>query len=81
MTILIRHKNPDGSTTGICNARCYNAKLDKCTCICGGINHQKGRNQAIKNTVKYRDSLIEILQAADLTFNPDQYELFEGSKL
>ncbi|MBA7603614.1 hypothetical protein ES703_10728 [subsurface metagenome] len=80
MTTLIIHKNPDGSITARCDARCYNAKLAKCTCICGGINHQKGKKQAIENTVKYRDSLIEALAAADLTFNPAQYELFEGEK-
>lgn len=81
MTTLIRHKNPDGSTTGLCNSKCYNAKLKKCTCICGGINHQKGKRQAIENTTKHRDSLIETLQAGDLTFNLAQYELFKQRKL
>lgn len=78
MTTLLLHRNPDGSITGRCDSRCYNAKLAKCTCICGGINHQKGKHQAIKNTTKNRNSLLEELQAADLTFNPAQYELFNG---
>lgn len=80
MTTLILHRNPDGAMTGRCNSRCYNAKLEKCTCICAGINHQKGKHQAIENTTKHRDSLIEALQAGDLTFKPAQYQLFEGGK-
>lgn len=26
-----------------CDSRCYNAKGDHCTCICGGKNHGKGQ--------------------------------------
>lgn len=80
MTTLILHRNPDGEMTGRCDSRCYNAKLVKCTCICTGINHQKGKNQATENTVKFRDRLIDALQAAHLTFNINQYQLFDGGK-
>ncbi|MBA7637589.1 hypothetical protein ES703_45235 [subsurface metagenome] len=81
MTTLIKHKNPDGSITGRCDQRCYNAKGPKCNCICGGINHGKGKKQAIDNTVKNRDSLIEWLQVVNLTFKLDQYEIFKRVKL
>lgn len=80
MTTLILHRNPDGSMTGRCDSRCYNAKLEKCTCICGGINHQKGQDQAIKNTVINRHLIFEQLEANDLTFVRGQYELFSGGK-
>ena len=44
MTVLIRQGNHQ------CNARCYNGKPEtKCTCICGGKNHAKGKVAAVQN--------------------------------
>ena len=41
-----------------CDRRCYNARSAKCHCICGGLNHAVGRDQAIANTrAALRDSL------------------------
>lgn len=80
MTTLILHRNPDGSITGRCDARCYNAKLAKCTCLCGGFNHQRGKDQAIHNTLKNRYTLLSHLEFINITFNPAQYEFFEGEK-
>lgn len=33
-----------------CDARCHNAKGDKCTCICDGTNRGVGFRQAILNS-------------------------------
>ena len=33
-----------------CDANCYNAKHDKCTCVCGGTNHGAGLQKATDNT-------------------------------
>ena len=33
-----------------CDASCYDAKGDVCTCVCGGMNHGKGLKQAMVNT-------------------------------
>jgi len=48
-----------GKCIGKCDENCYNAEHPECTCICGGRNHGKGKDQAIKNTEKYADQMIE----------------------
>lgn len=35
---------------GRCDANCYNAVGPKCNCICGGINHGKGKALALEQT-------------------------------
>lgn len=45
---LMTEKIGQGSTRR-CDARCYNAKRVKCTCICGGLNHKAGLKQATQN--------------------------------
>lgn len=54
MTTIILRKNKDGAVTGMCNARCYNAKGKKCHCVCGNINHGKGFCEALELTDKNR---------------------------
>jgi len=49
MTTLISAHNGDGCI-GRCDARCYNAKGERCRCICGGRNHGVGREKAANNT-------------------------------
>jgi hypothetical protein len=51
MATLIAAYNSDGCI-GRCDAKCYNAKGDKCTCICGGRNHGAGLAQARENTIE-----------------------------
>ncbi len=58
MTTLIAAYNSDG-LIGRCDARCYNAKDEKCTCICNGMNHGGGKNKAIDNTKKYSETWLE----------------------
>lgn len=53
MTILIRSKTECGERR--CDAKCYNAKSETCTCICEGVNHGVGLEQA-------RDNLHELVQ-------------------
>ncbi len=43
---------------GQCDESCYDSECDECTCVCGGINHGVGREQAIKNTLIFLDDLI-----------------------
>ncbi len=33
-----------------CDAKCYNAREPDCDCICGGMNHGVGLQQAQENT-------------------------------
>ena len=56
------------SDCGRCNAKCYNAKGDRCTCICDGLNHGTGYKQAIENMVKMLEvfALPEDMEVADL---------------
>jgi hypothetical protein len=58
MTTLIAVYDSDGCR-GRCDARCYEAKDDKCDCICGGRNHGAGRNQAIENTQELAEQWID----------------------
>src|SRR5882724_7568748 len=47
MAVLIAVKTPGGRE--ICDARCYHAKHDTCSCVCGGKNHGVGYHQALRN--------------------------------
>lgn len=52
---LIAAYNSSGCTAR-CDAKCYNAQLPTCTCICRGSNHGKGITQARMNTSLLFDS-------------------------
>jgi len=80
MSTLILAKTPNGSPRGRCDAKCYNAKGTKCTCICGGVNHGAGKNQAIDNTRMHSRFLMDAQEAGDFIINPAQYQLFTGGK-
>lgn len=49
MSVLIWHRTNEGRTR-VCNSRCYDAKTEKCLCICEGINHGVGLDKALANT-------------------------------
>ena len=55
---LIAVYNSDGCV-GRCDAKCYNATSDECTCICGGANHGAGKQQAVENTRELVDTWID----------------------
>jgi len=48
--IFIRHNK---KLVSKCDSRCYLAKQPDCNCVCGGMNHGKGLDQAIINTQSY----------------------------
>lgn len=48
-----------GGDQGRCDAKCYEAKEEDCTCICGGRNHGAGLDQALDNTREMAQSWIE----------------------
>jgi hypothetical protein len=52
MTTLIAVYDSD-SCVGQCDAKCYDAAKPGCDCICGGLNHGAGKQQAISNTREY----------------------------
>lgn len=58
MATLISQYNSDG-TRRRCDARCYNAKHHKCTCICGGANHGVGLQKAMENTKLMAEKMLE----------------------
>ncbi len=41
------------SCAGRCDAGCYDEAGPGCACICGGINHGVGQQQAAENTRKH----------------------------
>ena len=51
MTTLMAVYDSD-SCVGRCDAECYDATEPGCGCICGGLNHGAGEQQAISNTLK-----------------------------
>lgn len=81
MAILLLHKNAQGVMTGKCDARCYNAKGLRCRCVCGGLCHGKGKNNAILEIALFSDILEATKQPGDFIINPNQYILFPGGNL
>jgi hypothetical protein len=47
------------NATRRCDARCYDAKRDHCTCLCGGLNHGAGLKQAMTNV---RETFLPVLE-------------------
>ena len=58
MTTLISVHNSSG-LVGRCDAKCYDAIDQKCTCICDGANHGAGKQKAIQNTSQMAEIWIE----------------------
>ncbi len=58
MSTLIRVGNSEGEV-GRCDARCYDAKEPQCDCVCGGLNHGAGEQQAAAQTSALARSWIE----------------------
>lgn len=49
-----------------CDARCYDASGEICTCICGGRNHGVGEVQARNNIY---DQYEDLLREAEVLFD------------
>jgi hypothetical protein len=58
MTTLI-YVGDNNGCIGRCDAKCYEAKEDKCDCVCSGRNHGKGLKKALDNTKEYSGEMIE----------------------
>jgi hypothetical protein len=67
---LISAGNSEG-TYGRCDAKCYNAEHSHCHCICGGMNHGKGEQQAKELTSTLTAELIKAVEARGGTVSPD----------
>lgn len=80
MATLIIARKSDGSLIGRCDARCYNAKGPKCTCICGGKNHGAGIHKAIDNTRTIFDRHISDNPDAQVIIKPVQLTLYDVGK-
>lgn len=74
MTSLIIASNSDG-VYGRCDANCYDAKNSKCTCICGGMNHGGGKQQAMVNTREYSKQVLKEA-GVDIPKEVDQLNFF-----
>ncbi len=58
MAILISSPAPGGRTR-YCASNCHNAKLPDCVCVCRGINHSVGSEQAAINTHDHYQQIID----------------------
>jgi hypothetical protein len=58
MTALITAYTGDGCV-GRCDAKCYLAWGPACHCVCQGVNHGVGRQEAIENTRELGRSWLE----------------------
>lgn len=79
MPTLITFKNNDG--TRRCDAKCHNAKGNKCNCICGGRFHGKGIKQARKElTSKTREEIKKLNKNGQLDFIKTQTTIYDHIK-
>jgi hypothetical protein len=63
VTALIAVYTGDGCV-GRCDAKCYHAWGPECHCICQGVNHGVGRQEAIENTRELGETWLEHARAA-----------------
>lgn len=61
MATLLEVRNNHGFHAA-CDARCYNATTNHCTCICAGQNHGVGYQAALKNS---RQNGLQLIQNFD----------------
>ena len=77
MTTLLEIRDGSGKLVGRCDARCYNAKHDDCTCICHGKNHGIGLDVAIEQTrLEYKEWTTNFDSEHDVVLLPVQLNLF-----
>lgn len=59
MTTLIKGGGSEGATRR-CDATCHGAKGGQCQCICGGMNHGVGHDQAAENTRQHVETAVRL---------------------
>lgn len=57
MTTLIQTGGAIGERR--CDAKCYEAECVECDCICGGVNHGKGLEKALKSSVQFFNEIVD----------------------
>jgi hypothetical protein len=62
--VLIEVRNSKG-VVGRCDANCYRATGETCTCVCGGINHGAGLLRAIANTQQLTAKWPELIKGRE----------------
>ncbi len=62
MTLIAIYK--EDKCAGRCDARCYNAKGEDCHCVCQGMNHGKGFDEARANTNGHGERLAKEYEAS-----------------
>ena len=69
-----------GGSSRKCTAKCHDAKKKKCCCCCGGMNHGRGKELAIAQTLNYSKDLRERWElehpGQKMLIKPVQLELF-----
>lgn len=62
-----------------CNARCYGSasKDERCTCICGGMNHRVGHEQAVENTKLHWKEWLNTFMASNEVYNFEVSVLYD----
>lgn len=58
MTTVISYSNSAGEHRR-CDANCHDASKQDCSCICGGMNHGGGLQQAVANTCDWAAKMVE----------------------
>lgn len=59
MNRIILEQKFDNGVVNRCDGMCYHAKSDICTCICGGVNHGIGEEEALSNAEELAKELKE----------------------
>jgi len=70
LTTLISAGNSEG-TYGRCDAKCYNATHAHCHCICGGMNHGKGEQNARELTSNMGEEMLRAIEARGGSIAPE----------
>jgi hypothetical protein len=63
MSTLIAIYTGDGCI-GRCDAKCYNAWGPECHCVCQGVNHGAGKQEAVASTCELAGSRLAQAEAA-----------------
>lgn len=74
MTTLVYVGNSEGCV-GRCDAKCYEAEGGNCDCICGGVSHGKGLEQATDNTRELAQAQINAIEARGGYISPEIRQL------
>jgi len=65
----------DGESIRRCDAKCYNATGETCTCVCGGMNHGVGESAAKANIDALLDELLFEACESEIESEPIEVQL------